>query len=333
MLRSLICATTFVVVSSFSLAIAHADLFVTNEGDSSVRRYTAGGVPVGSGEFVAPGSGGLDRPRALAFGPDGNLYVGNYRPGDSDPGSIVRFNGTTGALIDAFVPAGSNGLGQVYQFAWGPDGNLYVSDYPNNRVQKYDGTTGASLGVFVSGGPAQAEGLTFTPDGLHLLVGWRSTAGVLSYNAVTGAPEGSFGQANNTDSGLVEASSLRFGADGNLYVVDCSNPIDVVKRYSGLGAYLVGFTAGGPAITNSTDGLFDENGDYLVAKYGTIERYDASGSYIGPLVSGTGGLDSGVWLAITPQEEAVPEPSTLGLAALGLASVAATAWKARRARH
>jgi len=43
-------------------------------------------------------------PIGLAFGPDGNLYVGTRS------GNIIRYNGTTGAFIDVFVPAGRGGL-------------------------------------------------------------------------------------------------------------------------------------------------------------------------------------------------------------------------------
>jgi DNA-binding beta-propeller fold protein YncE len=56
--------------------------------------------------FVASGSGGLTLPRPLTFGPDGDLYVGSFGTGD-----ILRFDGTTGAFLNAFVPAGSGGLG------------------------------------------------------------------------------------------------------------------------------------------------------------------------------------------------------------------------------
>src|SRR5262249_4699132 len=44
-------------------------------------------------------------PTGLDFGPDNNLYVASY--GSS---SVPRYNGSTGAFIDYFVPSGSNGL-------------------------------------------------------------------------------------------------------------------------------------------------------------------------------------------------------------------------------
>jgi hypothetical protein len=79
------------------------NLYVSRLLSDDVLRYdgTTGAL---IGTFVSPGSGGLDQPRDLAFGPDNNLYVLN---GIDD---VLRYNGTTGALIDQFIPDGSGGL-------------------------------------------------------------------------------------------------------------------------------------------------------------------------------------------------------------------------------
>src|SRR4051794_111794 len=52
------------------------DLYVSSAQTNSILRYdSATGAFLGA--FVASGSGGLDHPGGLTFGPDGNLYVAN----------------------------------------------------------------------------------------------------------------------------------------------------------------------------------------------------------------------------------------------------------------
>src|SRR5205823_6089200 len=77
---------------------------------------------------------------ALLFGADGKLYV--------DEGArLERYNGNSGAFVDTFVTAGTGGLGSFLGgLTFGPDSNLYVTDYYNNRVARVNGTTGAILG-------------------------------------------------------------------------------------------------------------------------------------------------------------------------------------------
>jgi hypothetical protein len=54
--------------------------------------------------FVAAGSGGLSLPKDVVQGPDGNVYVAS-----ANTNSILRYNGSTGALLGTFVAAGSGG--------------------------------------------------------------------------------------------------------------------------------------------------------------------------------------------------------------------------------
>ena len=59
-------------------------------------------MPVGS----PLGSGGLFTPSAMAFGPDGNLYISGGTLGGNL--GVRRYNPTTGAFIDLFANTGSN---------------------------------------------------------------------------------------------------------------------------------------------------------------------------------------------------------------------------------
>src|SRR5207249_3686893 len=120
-------------------------------GTNSILRYdgmTGEALPSpgnGGATFVAAGSGGLNRAFSLNFGPDGNLYAtSGGGSASSEYSRVLRFNGTTGEFIDAFVPAGSGGLTGPRGLVFGPDGNLYVNgnDSAPGSVLRYNGTTG-----------------------------------------------------------------------------------------------------------------------------------------------------------------------------------------------
>ena len=152
------------------------DLYVVSTGTDSVLRYD-GTTGAFLGEFVASGSGGLQGPVTMTFGPDGDLYVADFYSSDL---AVKRFEGpsgpTPGAFIDTFVPAGSGGLRAPSGLIFGPDGNddgqldLYLAEVAANgsikaSVKRYDGVSGAFIDTFVaerSGGLEGAVMITFT---------------------------------------------------------------------------------------------------------------------------------------------------------------------------
>lgn len=140
------------------------DLYVGTQDKGILRFSGQSGALVST--FVAPGSGGLNLPAGLTFGPDGHLYVVQ----GAFVHSILRFNGATGAFMDAFVGGANaaNNLDIVYGIAWGPDGLLYVTnlDVSTNRssIVRFERRGGAFKDVFaqVSTGPL-ALAIAFTP--------------------------------------------------------------------------------------------------------------------------------------------------------------------------
>lgn len=214
------------------------DLYVANgnsaaDGDpASVERFD-GKTGAFLDYFVPPSSGGLANPSYMVFGPDGkgdgklDLYVAA-----THAGSILRYDGTTGAFKGVFVSAGSSGLDAPQGMAFGPDGNLYVAsgnwftgsngpfydgDFPAGAVLRFEGPAGRHPGAFLgtavpggSGGLANPTGLLFAPDpsgngGIDLyvassvqsgsggvLIAEPGTSQVLRYGATTGAFLGTF---------------------------------------------------------------------------------------------------------------------------------------------
>jgi DNA-binding beta-propeller fold protein YncE len=111
------------------------------------------------GEGPAPGH--FSRARALALGPDGNLYVAdacNHRiQVFSKGGELVRCWGTSGSEPGQ--------LSYPYDLAFNQAGVLYVVEYGNHRVQKFT-AEGESLGVW--GGPGRGPGQLDRPWALAI---------------------------------------------------------------------------------------------------------------------------------------------------------------------
>ena len=167
---------------------------------------------VAPGAAAAPGLP-LQGPVGIAQAPDGDFYVASrYR------NSIVRINGTTGQITAEIgyelvlspegIVVGSDGLyiaagndNAIYRLrfgstsletfissnlnypqglAFGPDGNLYVSNYFSNSVVRFNATTGALVGTTV----AATSGLQ-GPAGL-LIDPASTTTNVILYVAANG---------------------------------------------------------------------------------------------------------------------------------------------------
>jgi len=224
-----------------------------------------------------------------------------------DTNSVLRYDESTGAFVDTFVPKGSGGLYSPGAMIFGPDHNLYVSNglfspkgQPNN-VLRYDGTTGAFLGVFADGRQlTDPRGVLFGRDG-NLYVGDGDGPGrVLRFDGQTGAFLDTFVPLSS--GGLSHpATGMLFGPDGNLYVI--AGDQSEVLRYDGrTGAFLGTFIASGSNGLDIPIGMaFGRDGNLYVANTfagtgGGILRFEGPagpnpGAFIDTFVApGSGGL-------------------------------------------
>lgn len=318
-------------------------LLVIDYDNSNVLRYDAStGAFVD--EFVTKRSGGLFEPQFAVFGPrDGNLYVGSgHFSGRPESFAVMRYDGSTGALIDRFTEEGH--LQHTHGVIFGPDGHLYVADidqddrghYLGGRILRFDGTTGAFLDEFVptgSGGLFHPFSIVFAPNvenpkKLDLYVCDFNKANVVRYDGTTGAFRGVF--VPKGSGGLSGPNNMTFGPDGDLYVSDSGisvssdTPVSAVLRYQGPsgrspGAFMGEFVpAGSGGLLQAQSVLFgpDGNGDWhedlyvasaqLVGgndkgNHGTVKRYDGrTGAFIDTFVpERSGGLNVAIGLTFT----------------------------------
>jgi streptogramin lyase len=290
------------MVMTVFVPCASADLFVISQGTNSVLRYNeVTGEFIGV--FVPSGSGGLQVPRGLLFGRDGNLYVTS-----SANNSVMRYDGTTGAPLPApgqtgatFVPNGSGELRNPAQIILGLHGNLYVGSQDNDAVLRYDGTTGDFIDVFVqpgSGGLSHPAGLVFGLDG-NLYVKQGGPNVVMRYDGITGAPlpaPGQTGAVFASRIGLGPGPPLVFGPDGNLYVGNFLT--SEILRFNGVtGEFMDIFVSAGSGGLSGPGPLMlfgPDNNLYVCSENNnSVLRYDGTtGAFIDAFVpSGMGGLN------------------------------------------
>jgi hypothetical protein len=125
------------------------------------------------GAFIVDpgGTGSLNRPEGLVFGPDGNLYITSFRnfaDPEKDTDSIRIYDGHTGAFkgkIDLYAIGQPRAPAQALLF--GPDGKLFVPITGNDlttlgQVRRYDVATKTfNLLVPAGGGLVGPTYLTF----------------------------------------------------------------------------------------------------------------------------------------------------------------------------
>lgn len=314
-----------------SCAFAHAgaaDLFVGNfvSGDQSVKRYN-GSTGASLGDFIANSNapGALSFPLGGAFGPDGNFYVSS-----SDNDQVLRYNGKTGAFINAFANSASglsDPAGLVFH-----KGSLYVASSSSpGAVLRYNASNGQFQGDFVAPGSAgltDPEGLTFGPDGnLYVTTDGGS---VLRFDGTTGAPIGTGVFVAQNSGGLQSARGVAFGADGNLYVSNFA-PGGGVLRYNGsTGAFIDAFVPGN-TLGMPRPIVFGPDGNLYVGDFsgGSVDRFNGkTGASMGAFVAANSGNLVGPTFLVFGAT-VVPEPQMVIFLMIGAGVLWLIAWRRR----
>ncbi len=293
--------------------LATAGTLLVGDYDSGkILRYDA---TTGAFQGVFASSSQMAGPVALAFGPDGDLYVAGELSRN-----VTQFSGQTGAFVKTFIPNGTGGLVSAHGLTFGPDGNLYVTG-GNSNILRFNGSTGAFIDTFVASVSAPLA-LLFGPDG-NLYV--ASLSSVRRYNGSTGA----FINVFASGGGLGLATGEIFGPDGNLYVNSQTNQ---VLRYNGTtGAFMDVFASGG-GLSFPNQLVFGPDGNlYVAGELSGVARYNgATGAFIDNFVPQTpGGLQHAVGLVFAPFT--VGANTATGVRALfrnttGLLNTATGAW-------
>jgi gliding motility-associated-like protein len=290
---------------------ASGNIYITDYNNNRIRKVSTTGIVTtyaGTGIGGYSGDGGpataakINHPNGLDIDAAGNLFFAdqynNVIRKISSSGVISTFAGTGifGYSGDG-GPATAAKLGQATNVKLGSAGDLYITDYSNNRVRKVDGggviTTVVGTGVAGfsgDGGPATnakihqpvalmfdiAENL-YVVDQLNQCVRKVTPAGIISSiigNGIAGYA-GDGGPASSASLNI--PGGINIDTSGNIYLCDCYNnvirkisPSGIISTFAGTG--VAGFSGdGGPAIlarlNQPTDIVFDNAGNMYVSDF------------------------------------------------------------------
>lgn len=292
---------------------AIGDVYVSDGDIGGIFQYDGlTGAPVGL--FASRGARTF---LANAWGPDGNLYaVTTANPNRWD---VDKFDGTTGAWLGAAVPHLNDGTASVGKgIAFGPDGDLYVGDWFDARIDRYEAGTFTLKASYLHvdgdylGTPNY---MTFAPNGRLMVVAGGFNR-VLQFDTSSDGLSllGTFA----TIPGAQQPQDLAFGPNGNLFVT--GGYTGGVTEFDGTtGAFVQDFVPQNGTLGNI--GMrFDNHGRLLVATSGNdphaygVVAYDAdTGDFLSDFIPyGSGGLSSPIYMSIK-----VPEPTTISLLLIG----------------
>ncbi len=275
------------------------------------------GAGLGGGEFmdafVSSGSGGLDVPRKMIFGPDGHLYVGSNL-------GVYRYDGQTGAPMPTplnhgatFVTDKAGGVNTFNDIAFGPDDNLYAL---GDGIHRFNPIDGSYIDEFISADELFSPlTMFFGGDGLlYVLIDMHSLPDeIRRFDAITGEfvdiliGDDSLTTGVDETGGLIGAQDAIIGPDGDLYIVNDSRDDATagVMRYDGTTGEFLGLFASVPAPRLPRSLSFSADGnDLFVADRldEAVLRFNAAtGAYIDDFVTpGSGGLDDVGTLQVGP---------------------------------
>lgn len=257
-------------------ADAHGNIVVAD--NMVARRFTVGGAINPFGQLLAP-------PMAVAVDAAGNFYVTDQEPvvlkiTPTGSTSIVAGNGNDGYTGDSGL-ATSARISNPSGVALDALGNIYFTDFTNNRIRKVDISTGFVTTIAGNGsatysgdnGPALSAGLSpfdiaidhagniYVADYMDNRIRKIALDGTISTVAGTGVAGYAGDGGSATAAQLFSPTGVAADSAGNLYIADYGN--SVVRRVNATGlittiagtpdSYLPATGDGGPATAAQLD--------------------------------------------------------------------------------
>jgi cytidylate kinase len=278
-----VCVVAVILISS---SVQAQNLFVSDWGSESIYEFTPGGAQ-------STLASGLSNPVGLAFNSAGVLFEADGGSLDAGSGNIYEF--TPGGTQSIFA----SGLSNPHGLAFNSAGVLFEADYGSDNI--YEFTPGGVRSTFASGLSHPLE-LAFNSAGV-LFVSSADSGNI--YEFTPG------GTQSTLASGLSYTEGLAFNSAGVLFADGSGNIIEITP-----GGTQSTFASG---LSHPVGLAFNSAGVLFEADYGSGNIYEFTPG--GAQSTFASGLSEPRDLAFQGEALPVPEPSALGLLAVGASAL------------
>jgi sugar lactone lactonase YvrE len=159
----------------------------------------------------------LRKPFAVAIDGQGRILVT-----DEESIALIRFD-RNGRRMDVFGTKGDLKLRLPLGIDVSKAGVIYVADAGLRKVLAFDGDGAFVKAYGQQGALANPSDVAVSPEGTKLYVADSKAHKVVVFDVTTGALVSSFGAPGEKDGQFAAPTSLAFGPDGRLFVVDQLN--------------------------------------------------------------------------------------------------------------
>jgi len=308
------------LLTAYNLLVSTYD---DTAGSSVVQYSEATGLQVAGGAYT--GNHGLGEATGLAVASDGSYYVSNLASGGANGGQVLHYS-KSGLFLNVLGANDANPAPVVAPgtLAFGPNGNLYVSDLYSNdmlpgRIMQFDVNSAtqqyqAAKTLWLPAGFTPG-GYTFAPDSTHdLIVGNLNDQSIVRFHS-----DGTTTTLVPPGSGYNPLAILAL-SNGNLLIADSDlgfepsahHEIVLYDASTGMTSQFINLTTptgAGGVLPQPTSLLLDTDGNLLVGLSpdhngnGAVLKFNINtGALMSTLASGIGS-PSGLALApVVPQD-------------------------------
>ena len=250
---------------------AAGNVYVADQGNSQIMKFTATGDLLGKTAAAGPGPGQLASPRSVATDAAGNAYVS-----DSSNNRIQKLTSSLVFVREWTGSPATTALNFPADLAVDAGGSVYVADRDNSRIAKFTGDGVFQTSWLMPG--ATPTGVAVEPNG-NILVTAQSLNAVHRFTP-TGSALTGFGSGGATAGQFNAPAGIATDAVGNIYVADQSN--NRIQKFAADGSFVA--TWGG---VGSAGGQFQSPLGVTVDSAGNIYVADTANHRIQKFVEPT----------------------------------------------